>query len=362
MACGVKIWYLMSIMLSPLLNFRSFVHGEPQVPCYFIFGDSLVDNGNNNALVTLANVNFSPYGIDFPVGPTGRFTNGRTQADIIGELLGFDSFIPPFATTIGSDILKGVNYASGGAGIRSETAKALGGRISLKMQLINHKVIVSLIELLLLGNKAAAKDYLSKCIYSVGLGSNDYLNNYLQPQFYSTSRKYTPDQYAAILIQQYSFKLRSLYKHGARKIAIHGLGQIGCIPAELATHATNGSACVDTINNAVQLFDKRLKPLVDDLNKDLHDAKFIYINTTSITSGNLLDLGIIVLNTPCCQVSTITGICIPGQAPCSNRTEYAFWDSFHPTEIINLISARRAYNALLPTDTYPIDIRHLAKL
>ncbi|CAK9149535.1 unnamed protein product [Ilex paraguariensis] len=79
----------------------------------------------------------------------------------------------------------------------------------------------------------------------------------------------------------------------ARKITIHGLGKISCIPAELATHATNGSACVDTINNAVQLFDKRLKPLVDDLNKDLHDAKFIYINTTSITSGNLSDLGVL---------------------------------------------------------------------
>jgi hypothetical protein len=28
------------------------VHGEPQVPCFFIFGDSLADNGNNNLLPT----------------------------------------------------------------------------------------------------------------------------------------------------------------------------------------------------------------------------------------------------------------------------------------------------------------------
>ena len=41
------------------------------------------------------------------------------------ELLGFDKHIPPFANTNGSDILKGVNYASASAGIRKETGKHL---------------------------------------------------------------------------------------------------------------------------------------------------------------------------------------------------------------------------------------------
>lgn len=44
---------------------------------------------------------------------------------ITAELLGFDHFIPPFANTGGSDILQGVNYASGAAGIRNETGKHL---------------------------------------------------------------------------------------------------------------------------------------------------------------------------------------------------------------------------------------------
>lgn len=55
-----------------------------QVPCYFVFGDSLADNGNNNGLKTQAKVNYPPYGVDFKDGPTGRFTNGRNFADIIG--------------------------------------------------------------------------------------------------------------------------------------------------------------------------------------------------------------------------------------------------------------------------------------
>lgn len=58
---------------------------QPQVPCFFIFGDSLVDNGNNNRMLTLARANYRPYGIDFPEGSTGRFTNGRTYVDALGK-------------------------------------------------------------------------------------------------------------------------------------------------------------------------------------------------------------------------------------------------------------------------------------
>lgn len=58
---------------------------EPQVPAFFIFGDSLVDNGNNNGILTLARANYRPYGIDFPQGTTGRFTNGRTYVDALGK-------------------------------------------------------------------------------------------------------------------------------------------------------------------------------------------------------------------------------------------------------------------------------------
>ncbi|KAL2894298.1 hypothetical protein RDABS01_010207 [Bienertia sinuspersici] len=64
------------------------------VPCFFIFGDSLVDNGNNNGILTLARANYQPYGIDFTQGPTGRFCNGRTVVDVLGTLtLTLTSFI-----------------------------------------------------------------------------------------------------------------------------------------------------------------------------------------------------------------------------------------------------------------------------
>ncbi|KAK8490393.1 hypothetical protein V6N11_083539 [Hibiscus sabdariffa] len=118
-------WWLLLVSSLLVSNIHPRANAEPQVPCYFIFGDSLSDSGNNNDLATTAKVNYSPYGIDFPEGHTGRFCNGRTMQDIIVQLLGFQEFIPPFATARGQEILKGVNYASGSAGILNESGQQL---------------------------------------------------------------------------------------------------------------------------------------------------------------------------------------------------------------------------------------------
>ncbi|CAA0829158.1 GDSL esterase/lipase [Striga hermonthica] len=88
----------------------------------FIFGDSLVDAGNNNYLQTLSKADTPPNGIDFKAlggKPTGRFTNGRTIGDIVEEELREPNYAPPYLapTTTGKAILYGVNYASGGGGI-----------------------------------------------------------------------------------------------------------------------------------------------------------------------------------------------------------------------------------------------------
>lgn len=80
-----KLWLVMIFFFSATYMQYYCVVGKPQVPCLFIFGDSLSDSGNNNNLHTDAKVNNLPYGIDFPLGPTGRFTNGRTSVDIISN-------------------------------------------------------------------------------------------------------------------------------------------------------------------------------------------------------------------------------------------------------------------------------------
>jgi phospholipase/lecithinase/hemolysin len=92
----------------------------------FIFGDSLSDVGNNNYLKkSLARAALPWYGIDFGRGmPNGRFCNGRTVADIVGDKMGLPrppAFLDP---SLDADTIfkYGVNYASGGGGILNETS------------------------------------------------------------------------------------------------------------------------------------------------------------------------------------------------------------------------------------------------
>ncbi|TKY60091.1 GDSL esterase/lipase [Spatholobus suberectus] len=400
MDCETKLWLVVLFFFSATYM-QHCVVGEPQVPCLFIFGDSLSDSGNNNKLRTDARVNYLPYGIDFPSGPTGRFTNGRTAVDIISnnsilrislfrimgcnwscteilrleprgprfkfhqkslgyaQLLGLDDFIPPFANTGASDILKGVNYASGAAGIRKETGTHLGEDICLGLQLQNHKVIVSQITEKL-GSADQAQQHLNKCLYYVNIGNNDYLNNYFLPEHYQSSRTYSPDQYAAALAQEYSMHLKDLHALGARKFALIGLGLIGCVPHEISIHGKNGSICVEEESNAALLFNDKLKAVVDRYNEELFDAKFIFINSAVVSHQTLqlpLPKDVII----CCKVGS-NGQCIPNEEPCRNRNLYPFFDEFHPTEIVNQAIARSAYNAPIPTYAHPMDISHLVKL
>ncbi|KAK9051621.1 hypothetical protein SSX86_028248 [Deinandra increscens subsp. villosa] len=363
MTCELSLLYRV-IIFAGLLHATTFVaNGEPQVPCYFIFGDSLVDSGNNNGLATTAKANYKPYGVDFSQGVSGRFTNGRTVADIIGQLLGFTNFIPPYATATDQEIDTGVNYGSGSAGIREESGSHLGDRISMDRQLLNHETTISRLSALQ-NNKSFTDDHLKKCIYLSNIGSNDYINNYLIPSIYPTSNTYTVDQYAQVLVQQYSQQLKTIYNLGARKIVVFGLGQVGCAPAEIARFGTNGKPCVEWINQAVKLFNDKLKSLVTELNSEYQDARFTFINLTSISApqGECLDFADVPLpNNPCCKLRE-DGQCVANSSPCLVRALSLFFDGFHPTETSNTLIATRSYITVSPADTYPYDISHLARL
>ncbi|KAI3719113.1 hypothetical protein L6452_20004 [Arctium lappa] len=346
------------LLFVAIIQFGIFlVDSVPKVPCYFIFGDSLVDSGNNNELITKAKANYPPYGIDFPQGVTGRFTNGRTIADMIGELLDFDEYFPAFLVATDSQISKGVNYGSGAAGIRDETGSHLGGRISFDRQLRNHNRTLSRL-FHLQHNTTFTNEHLSKCIYIVNIGSNDYINNYLMPNFYATSHMYTTYKYATILVRKYAQQLKTLYDLGGRKIVVFGLGLIGCTPAEISIFGTNGSPCVESINDAVRPFNDKLKPLIDELNHDNPDARFTFINLTSISS---LQEGIGLSNVPCCKVR-VDGQCAQNTLVCPDRAMSVYYDGFHPTEIANTLIASMSYTALSPMDASPYDISQLVRL
>lgn len=53
---------------------------------------------------------------------------------------------------------------------------------------------------------------LARCIFFVGMGSNDYLNNYLMPN-YPTRNQYDGNQYADLLVQEYTTQLSVSFKY-----------------------------------------------------------------------------------------------------------------------------------------------------
>ncbi|CAK7350332.1 unnamed protein product [Dovyalis caffra] len=194
------------------------------------------------------------------------------------------------------------------------------------------------------------------------MGSNDYLNNYFQPEYYNTSKRYTLRDYSSVLMDQYFEQLMTLYNYGARKIAVFGLGRLGCAPRAIELYSTNGTvSCSSKLNLASSLFNRRLIRLTRRLNKDLDDAQFTYVNVSGIGEGDPAQLGFKVATSSCCKVRE-DGQCIPDEKPCANRSEYAFWDSFHPTEAANRVTAARAYSSYLPSDSEPFDIHHLVEL
>ncbi|KAK7332118.1 hypothetical protein VNO80_28866 [Phaseolus coccineus] len=375
MEAKTKPWLVLSLFLLAANCMQQCVHGKPRVSCFFIFGDSFSDNGNNNNRNTNAKSNYSPYGIDFSRGPTGRFTNGQTEADITAARLGFRNSVPPYANTSGSDIM-GVNYASAAAGIRPETGSqrvlfmyhsfliclslssisfwydiegfvfqcsrmppTQGEIISLEEQIQNHRDIYNRL-VKKLGGSNKAKKYLSKCLYYMRIGTNDYYGNYFLPQVFSTSRDFTTDQYAEDLVRRYSRYMKILHDvYEARKFLVFDLGRIGCTPYARATYARR-RRCAEEVNDAALYFDRKLKSELEQLNSDKlsADAEFMFVNSTTKLDTDPTSLGFTVVDTPCCPTQ-LNLSCIENGRPCSNRDQYVYWDGIHQTQAANEITA-----------------------
>ncbi|KAI4332315.1 hypothetical protein L6164_017237 [Bauhinia variegata] len=307
MASETKPWLMLLLFAATCL--QHCVHGWPQVPCLFIFGDSSSDSGNNNYLPGPYKADFPPYGVDFPKGATGRFNNGKTTIDRIGELLGIRDFIPPFADYIkpfpnphASDVYFGVNYATVGGGIDDQTGANLLKIYGLTDQINQHKSVYFQIAAAL-KSEAKAREHLNQCLYYSDIGTNDYAMNYFDTDKYSTIVKYTPQQWAKLLLRKYHKHLKDLHDYGARKFALSGLGLLGCRPNLLDSKGE----CNQEINNAVQLFNGGLRSLVDKLNEEYSDSKFIYVNYAAIQSSVFPDFK---TDAACCETEEEFGGCI----------------------------------------------------
>ncbi|XP_057485605.1 GDSL esterase/lipase At4g16230-like isoform X2 [Actinidia eriantha] len=337
-----------------------------KVPAIFVFGDSLVDVGNNNYIVSISQYNQNPNGIDFGK-PTGRYTNGRTIVDILGLEMGFKDFIPPYLapTTTGPVILQGVNYASGGSGILNHTGWIFGGRINLNAQMDNfantRNYIISSI-----GAPAAMK-LLEGSLFPVVIGSNDFLDNYLIPVVSTIKQKLvTPETFVGALISRFRLQLTRLYNMGARRILVANVGPIGCIPFERDINPSAGENCVAFPNQLAQLFNAQLKDLIAELSTNLNRSKFVYGDVYHIVDDilrNYISFGFENANSACCYVAGRFGgliQCGSLSKVCPDRSKYFFWDPYHPTDAANVIIARRLMDGD-SNDISPMNIRRLTE-
>ncbi|KAJ0987226.1 hypothetical protein J5N97_005582 [Dioscorea zingiberensis] len=314
-------------------------------PVTFVFGDSLTDVGNNNYLpYTLAKSNYLWYGVDYEGGkPTGRFTNGRTIGDIISAKLGIESPPPYLSLSMSDDaILHGINYASGGAGILNETGAYFLQKLSFDDQITcfeKTKIAISS----KIGNKAA-EQLTNQAVYFIGLGSNDYVNNYLQP--FLADSQLTHDDYLDLLISTLEGQFRSLYHLGARKIVFHGLGPLGCIPSQRVK--SRDGQCLKLVNSYAQLFNDRVHKLLVSLNSKLPGARMAFADSYSIVLdliNNPQTYGFKISNTSCCNVdNTLGGLCLPNTRLCQNRKDYVFWDGYHTTDAANVVISARIFS------------------
>ncbi|KAL3702101.1 hypothetical protein R1sor_020123 [Riccia sorocarpa] len=329
---------------------------------YFIFGDSLVDVGANNYLATVARANFPPYGIDFPYGPTGRFSNARNSLDVLTQLLA-SIFIPTYEDpdTHGSGILRGVNYGSGGSGIRDETGSIFGAHISMNLQIKQfNETQQEFIEQL--GFDAAQRVF-ADSIYFSNIGTNDLVNNYLLPAS-PTRALYTPEEYINVVLDEYSSQLTTLYNMGARKMVVFNVGPLGCLPIRLALHLSPNGTCIAAENDFTREFNSALVQMVNSLTAQLRGSTILLANPFDVVLDQVLhpeNYGLTVVNTACCGgglYNAQTACVVP---PCPDRNEFLFWDAFHPSDVVNRYLGEAYYYGGPPIIS-PINVQQLAAM
>ncbi|OWM66461.1 hypothetical protein CDL15_Pgr013678 [Punica granatum] len=375
-------------------------------PALFAFGDSMLDTGNNNDLLTALKCNFRPYGRDFMGGkPTGRFCNGRVPSDFLAELLGLKKYLPAYLDKglKTEDLLTGVGFASGATGydpltsqiavihysfalsLSLRTNSYLTGKpftflgpldgtslssaisrahISDEILLFYFFVIIqSVISMpnqlnlfkqykrnitAAVGQKQAAK-IVAQSTYVMIAGNNDIANTYFSTPFRRVH--YDVPSYTDLLIDHASSFFMDLYGQGSRKIAVLSMPPIGCVPSQRTLDGGLRRECSERANEAALLFNSKLSPKLKDLSKQLPGSRFVYMdvyNTLLDIFQNHTKYGFEVGNKGCCGTGNIEAsiLCnrLQDTATCKDDTKYVFWDSLHLTERAYEILSNETFN------------------
>ncbi|XP_068339608.1 GDSL esterase/lipase At5g55050-like [Pyrus communis] len=317
------------------------------VPAIYVFGDSLVDVGNNNYLkISLAKANFPYNGIDYPGKvATGRFGNGKNSADFLAEKVGLPPS-PPYLSLVSKfnkqkkSFVNGVSFASGGAGIFNGSDKQFRQSIPLSYQVNYYSEVHQNIGLQL-GSKGA-KVHLSKSLFLIVIGSNDifgYIKNF------KLQSEYTPQQYAVLMASNLKEQLQRIHALGAQKFVVVGTGPVGCCPAQ---RDLDTEECNDGANSLSVMYNEALKSMLQQLKPAL-GISYTLLNTYTVLTNivqNAASYGFTEAKAACCGIGKLNaqGPCLPVASLCSNRRDHVFWDFYHPSQATHGIIVEKFFD------------------
>ncbi|OIW21368.1 hypothetical protein TanjilG_02477 [Lupinus angustifolius] len=183
---------------------------QQHIRAFFVFGDSLVDSGNNDFLATTARADAPPYGIDYPTHrPTGRFSNGLNIPDLISLELGLEPTLPYLSPLlVGEKLLVGANFASAGIGILNDTGFQFLHIIHIQKQFKLFKDYQKRLSAHV--GAEGAKRVVNGALVLITLGGNDFVNNYYLVPYSARSRQFSLPDYVRYLISEYRKVLRVL--------------------------------------------------------------------------------------------------------------------------------------------------------
>ncbi|CAN6245627.1 unnamed protein product [Urochloa humidicola] len=332
-------WLVAFVLLPVLLCLGTLPTTSDAARAFFVFGDSLVDNGNNNYLLTEARADSPPYGIDTPDHrATGRFSNGKNVPDIVSEHLGAEPVLPYLSPELDGDkMLVGANFASAGVGILNDTGIQFANIIHISKQLLYFEQYQKRLSSLI-GHERTAR-LVNGALVLIALGGNDFVNNYYLLPYSARSREFSLPDYINYILSEYRQILTRLYDLGARRVLVQGVGPIGCVPAELALHSLDGT-CDRELQRAAEMYNPKLMALLSDLNARHGGNVFIGVNTQRIHNDFIDDpkaYGFETSTRACCGQGRFNGmgLCTMVSSLCADRDRYVFWDAFHPTERAN---------------------------
>ncbi|KAG9449055.1 hypothetical protein H6P81_009020 [Aristolochia fimbriata] len=333
-----------------LFLFVSSAAAAGNIQAVFTFGDSIFDAGNNHFNPNCSiQADFPPYGQSFFHHPTGRFTNGRTVTDFVSELLGIELQKPYLE--VEQEIAKGnldklypqngINFASAGSGVLNDTNANFVSKSSnpfeaffhfTKNELITITTQLQQFESLVKQNKIE-KRTIERAFFFFESGSNDVF------QYYFFSETDTdPKAYTEAMVEEAKRWLEQIYRLGARRISVFGLGPVGCVPARMLFTNASADACHEEMNQMAQRYNLGLERLVMGMAKQypgLHVTYGATFDTVMMLRAQPQRFGYSNVSSACCGEGTLGGMgqCGVGEyTVCDKPDEFLFWDFFHPTE------------------------------